>query len=324
MPNADLLVLNIGELVTFAGGEGPRIGRAMADLRIEKDAGIAVRQGRIAAVGPSSKIRKAFKCRKVADAGGRCVTPGLIDAHTHLVFAGSRAEEFERKIQGVHYMDLAAQGGGINATVRATRAASKAVLTAVAGTWIKRMLAYGTTTAEVKSGYGLTVKDELRILEIVRDLSRGGGMTLVPTFLGAHDTPPEYKGKRAEYVRLVIEEMIPKVAKKKLAKFCDVFCEVGVFSADESRRILEAAREAGMRPKLHAEEFKACGGADLAAEIGAISADHLASVTDRGIRMLKRAGVIATNGDEFEIVVQFEDGGDALAHEDAVLRHYNP
>ncbi|MHC4606540.1 MAG: imidazolonepropionase [Planctomycetota bacterium] len=293
MPAADLLVHDIGELVTLAGGTGPRCGKEMGELGIERDAAVAVRGGKIVAVGPGAKIRKEFRARRKLDAGGRCVTPGLVDSHTHLVFAGSRADEFEKKIEGVPYMDIAAAGGGINATVKTTRKASKAALAQVARTWIQRMAAYGTTTAEVKSGYGLTLKDEIKQLEVVRDLSRKGEIRLVPTFLGAHETPPEHKGKRAEYVRLVVDEMIPEVARRKLARFCDVFCEVGVFSADESRRVLAAAKELGMAPKLHAEEFKACGGAELAAEMGAVSADHLTAVTDRGIRLLRQAGVIA-------------------------------
>lgn len=293
MSSADHVVLNIGELVTCAGERRARTGKEMTELGIVKDAGVAIQKGRILGVGPSAAIQKEFKSRKVLDAGGRCATPGLVDAHTHLVFAGSRVDEFEMKIRGVSYLDIAKAGGGIVSTVRKTREASKADLAATARVWLRRMLAYGTTTAEVKSGYGLTTADEVKQLEVVRELAKREEVTLVPTFLGAHETPPELQGRRSEYVRVVVEEMIPEIGRRGLAKFCDVFCEVGVFSVEESRRILEAGKQAGMAPKVHAEEFKACGGAELAVEMGAASADHLVAVTDRGIRMLKGSGVVA-------------------------------
>ena len=293
MQEADLLVLNIGELATLAGEKRARKSREMSELSILKDAGVAMRRGKIIGVGPTETIRKDFKCRKTLDVGGRCVTPGLVDAHTHLIFAGSRAGEFEKNVAGVPYMDIARAGGGILSTVRQTRKAKKADLIATAKTWLDRMLEYGTTTAEVKSGYGLNVADEIKQLEVVKSLAAKSKVTLIPTFLGAHETPEEFEGRRGEYVRHVIEEQIPEVAKRGLAKFCDVFCEVGVFSADEAKRVLLAGKEAGLIPKLHADVFKACGGADVAAEVGAVSADHLSSITRRGVRVLRDAGVIA-------------------------------
>lgn len=293
MQEADLLVLNIGELATLAGEKRARKSREMSELSILKDAGVAIRRGKIIGVGPSATIHKDFKCRKTLDAGGRCVTPGLVDAHTHLIFAGSRAGEFEKKVAGVPYMEIARAGGGILSTVRQTRKATKADLIATAKTWLDRMLEYGTTTAEVKSGYGLNVEDEIKQLEVVKSLAAKSKVTLIPTFLGAHETPEEFEGRRGEYVRHVIDRQIPEVAKRGLAKFCDVFCEVGVFSADEARRVLLAGKEAGLIPKIHADEFKACGGADVAAEVGAVSADHLSAITRRGVRVLRDAGVIA-------------------------------
>jgi imidazolonepropionase len=255
----------------------------MSELSILDGGAVACAKGRILAVGPSAELRKAFSARKTIDARGQVVTPGLVDPHTHLVFAGSREAEFEMRGAGKTYLEIAQAGGGIHSTVERTRGASKEDLAKAARARLAEMLERGTTTVEAKSGYGLAVEDEMKQLEVARDLG------CVPTLLGAHEVP---RGReRAEYVREVAEVMVPRA--RGLARFCDVFCEPGVFSVDESRRILQAAKAAGMGVKLHAEEFRASGGAELAAELGATSADHLMAVTDRGIRSLRQAGTIA-------------------------------
>lgn len=280
---ADLLVVNAGSLVTMAGPRRARVGAELSDLAIVPQGAVAVRKGRILAVGETGAIRKAYSARKTIDARGALVTPGLVDPHTHLVFMGSREGEFEMRAAGKTYMEIAQAGGGIHATVERVRAASKEELVRAARPRVRAMLEHGTTTVEAKSGYGLTLEDELKSLEAIRELG------CVPTFLGAHEVP---RGRvRADYVREVVETMIPRV--RGLARHCDVFCEVGVFSTDDARRILQAAKGAGLSLKMHAEEFHASGGAELAAELGAVSADHLMAVTDRGIRALKRSGTVA-------------------------------
>ncbi len=280
---ADLLVANAGSLLTLAGPARPRAGRELSELAILPDGAVAVKAGKILAVGPSAELRRTYSAKKTLDARGAVVTPGLVDPHTHLVFAGNRAAEFELRAAGKTYEEIARDGGGIQASVESLRAASKAELLKLARSRVRLMLEHGTTTVEAKSGYGLTLEDEMKSIEVARDAG------CVPTFLGAHETPAGRD--RAGYVREVIDAMIPRAA--TLAKFCDVFCEPEVFSVDDARAILEAARRAGMGLKLHAEEFRASGGAELAADLGAVSADHLMAVTDRGIRALKRAGTIA-------------------------------
>ncbi len=287
----DLLLVRAGELVTLKGGAHPRIGGEMSELSILPDGAVAVRKGRIVDVGPTREIAKAYRGRETLDAKGALVTPGLVDAHTHLVFAGTREREFEMRIRGASYMEIAQAGGGILSTVDKVRAASKEDLIRETRPRLRRMLEYGTTTAEVKSGYGLTTADEVKMLEAVRDLAKREPVDLVPTFLGAHEVPREFRGKRDEYVHLVCREMIPAVA--GLARFCDVFCEPGVFTEDESRRILETGKAHGLTPKVHAEEFLESGGAELAADVGAASADHLMAISEYGIRALRGSGTVA-------------------------------
>lgn len=280
---ADLLVVNAGSLVTMAGSARPRVGAELSSPAIVGGGAVAVRKGRILAVGATGDLRKAYAAKRTVDAKGALVTPGLVDPHTHLVFMGSREGEFEMRAAGKTYMEIAQAGGGIHATVERVRAASKEDLIRAARPRLRAMLEHGTTTVEAKSGYGLTLEDEVKSLEAIRALG------CVPTFLGAHEVP---RGKaRADYVREVAQVMVPRV--RGLARHCDVFCEVGVFSTDDARRILQAAKAAGMSLKLHAEEFRASGGAELAAELGAVSADHLMAVTDRGIRSLRKAGTVA-------------------------------
>jgi imidazolonepropionase len=275
-------------------GERVKSGQAMRELDIIEDGTVLIDGDRIGWVGPSSQLPPAPADTTLLDVSGQVVLPGLVDSHTHLLFAGNRADEFELRLQGVSYQEIAARGGGINATVRATRAADRTILKELARRRLDRMLALGITTVEVKSGYGLTLADELKCLEAVAELDEEQACDLVPTFLGAHEVPPEFRQDRAGYERLVTKEMLPTVARNRLAEFCDVFCEQGVFSLAESERILKAARDQGLKLKLHADEFTPLGGAELAARLGATSADHLLRITDAGIEALQRSGTIAT------------------------------
>ena len=292
---ADLLVVNIGELLTLAGPPVPRRGADMRELSPVRGGALAALDGRIVAVGSESEIVSEVDAAgaSVVDAGGSVVTPGLVDPHTHAVFAVTREAEFAMRVEGRSYEDIAAAGGGIRSSVRAVRDADRETLLANGLSVLDRMLTYGTTTAEVKSGYGLSLESELKMLTVIEELAQRHAVDVVPTFMGAHEFPDEWRDDRAGYVTLVAEEMIPAVGERGLARFCDVFCEEGVFTVDESRRILEAGRTSGMEPKLHADELHASGGAELAAELGARSADHLVCVSDAGVDALARAGVAA-------------------------------
>ncbi|MFZ5854783.1 MAG: imidazolonepropionase [Chloroflexota bacterium] len=303
-----LLVVGAAQVVTMAGGL--RTGAAQgetATLEAEVAGGprspqapvVACWEERILGVGARDEIERALEAQgyplagfQRLDAGGGTVTPGLVDPHTHLLFAGSREGELLLRQQGAGYLEILAVGGGILATVAATRAASAEELAAHGRTWLDEMLTHGVTTVEAKSGYGLDLATELRLLEVAYQLGREGPLDVLPTFLGAHAVPPEYRSRphgTEAYVRAVIEEQLPGVAAQGRARFCDVFCEEGVFSPDQSRRILEAARALGMAPRLHADELAPSGGAELAAEIGALSADHLAAPSPAGVDALAEA-----------------------------------
>jgi len=256
----------------------------MADVGIIEDGAVAVQDGQILAVGPSAELLARYAARTTLDAAGKVVTPGFVDAHTHVVYAGDRVAEFEMRIKGATYMEIMAAGGGIVSTMRAVRAATAAQLAAETHARLDEMLALGTTTAEVKTGYGLSVKAELKLLRAIAQLHDDHPMTLIPTFLGAHAVPPEYQGRTDAYVDLVVNEMIPAAAswrasssfvREKTPFFCDVFCEAGVFDAAQSRRVLEAGRAHGMTPKIHADEFENLGGVALAVALRATSVDHL-------------------------------------------------
>ncbi|HAF70591.1 MAG: Imidazolonepropionase [Acetothermia bacterium 64_32] len=277
----DLLIQGIGQLVTPLG-KGPLSGSDQGRLQVLDDAYIVVREGRIAEVGQGSPPR--LPCPTM-DAQGRLVTPGLVDPHTHAVFAGTRVAEFLARTRGDRYT-----GGGILTTVAAVRAASEDELVELARPRLLRMLQEGTTTVEIKSGYGLTTEDELKMLRAIRRLSEALPLTVVPTFLGAHAFPGELP--REEYIELVVEEMLPQVAKEGLARFCDVFCDRGFFTVEEARLVLTRGREHGLSPKLHADELADVGAAGLAAELKAVSADHLLHVSDRGMEKLAEAGVV--------------------------------
>jgi imidazolonepropionase len=261
---------------------------------VVEDGAVIVQDDRIRWLGPSVDLPAIPAGAEILDVSGKVVVPGLVDSHTHLLFAGSRAAEFEQRLQGRTYQEIAERGGGINATVQAVRQASKDELKRLARERLKHFLSFGVTTVEVKSGYGLTLADEIKCLEAIRELNDEGPLELVSTFLGAHAVPPEYHDDRAGYVRLLVEEMLPEIARLGLAEFCDVFCETGVFSVAESTQILTRARELGLRLKLHADELSALGGAELAARLGATSADHLLCITDAGIDALAQSGTIAT------------------------------
>jgi imidazolonepropionase len=288
---ADFLVTGAGEIVTLEPGvgEGP--------LGVVRDGALAASAGRIAWIGPAGEAGRRLALRRGAtriDAGGRVVLPGFVDSHTHLLFAGSREDEFARRLAGATYQELAAAGGGILATVRATRRASVEELVALGRRRLDLVLRHGTTTVEVKSGYGLTTSDELKMLDAIRRLRLSHPVRVRATFCGAHEVPPEFRGRPDAYVDLVVDGMLPEVARRRLAHYVDVFCEQGVFSVEQARRILRAGQALGLGAKLHADEFVATGGAALAAEIRALSADHLLAAPIEGIRAMAAAGVTAT------------------------------
>jgi imidazolonepropionase len=255
---------------------------------------LVARDGEIARIGFATEKSDVSPEAEVIDASGKIVLPGFVDSHTHLIYAGSRENEFEQRLQGMTYQEIAAHGGGINATVRCVREASKEQLKTLARQRLDRMLRLGVTTVEVKSGYGLTTADEIKCLEVIAELNAEGPLELIPTFLGAHAVPPEYRSNRDGYLRLLIDEMLPEIARCDLARFCDVFCETGVFDLQESERILARARDLGFQLKLHADELTPLGGAELAARLGATSADHLLCITDAGIDALAASGTVAT------------------------------
>lgn len=289
----ELAVVNAAQLVTLRGPARPRIGPEMRDLGIISNGAMLVREGRIVAVGERSEIEHmAAPDAACIDAGGRIVLPGFVDAHTHPVFAGNRAGEFEQRIGGATYAEIAAKGGGIRSTVRRTREASAADLAGAARRYRSWFLRGGTTTIEAKSGYGLSLDSELKILRVIHDLDAEGSLRYIPTFLGAHETPDEFRGRRESYVDLLIHEMLPSVASEKLAGFCDIFCEPNVFPATEARRFLHAAREMGFAIRMHADQFTPDEGAFLAAEVGAVTADHLEATGPAGLEALRSRNVI--------------------------------
>jgi imidazolonepropionase len=290
----DLLIVNADELVTLSGdNQKPRTGKQMREIGIIRDGGLAVKDGRIVAVGKTTDVTKAFKAENVISANGKIVLPGFVDPHTHLVFAGSQEDEFQMHVEGASPMDILKAGGGTLRTVRETRKASFEKLVDYGTRTLDVMLEHGTTTVEAKSGYGLTTKDELKILEVVQRLNQLHSVDIVPTFLGASAIPPEFFNNPQGYVSLIIEEMIPKVTEKGLAEFCDVSCGKGVFSLEQARRILTAGKNSGLRPKVHADEKSLLGGAELAAGIGAVSADHMLFSSDEGIKAMADKGVVA-------------------------------
>jgi imidazolonepropionase len=285
-------IVNIGQLVTLAGSPRPRVGAELSDFAIIEDAAMLIEDGRVVATGKYADLKSRISAdARIVDANQNCVTPGFVDAHTHLVFAGNRAAEFEQRIAGATYQQIAASGGGILRTVALTRGASEDDLFTAARRHRDWMLRSGTTTLEAKSGYGLDRDTELKMLRVLRRLSEEGPARIVPTLLAAHTVPPEYKDRRADYIRFLTDELIPEVAAARLAQYCDAFCDDHAFTVDEARTVLTAARKNGLRLRIHAEQFRPGAGADLAAELGAATADHLETATDETLQHLCAVGV---------------------------------
>lgn len=296
MLTADLLIRHARTLYTCAGPV-PRGGPSQGDAGAVADGAVASLAGTIVFAGDTAtcdRVVRPAPGARVVDASGHTVVPGFVDAHTHVLFAGDRRDELRRRLAGATYTQIAAEGGGILATVRATRAATEATLVAETRARLDAMLRLGTTTCEVKSGYGLSVEAELKMLRAVRRLDETHPIDLVPTLLGAHEVPPEYRGDRQAYVDLVIDRLIPAVAAERLAAWCDVFCETGVFSPEESAAILRAGLRHGLGARVHADELGPSGGSLVAASVGARSADHLVHVPPEGVRALAAAGTVAT------------------------------
>lgn len=296
MISADLVVQGCRRLVTCRGPI-PKRKRALHDVGAVDKAWIASSKGRIVFIGKEGDFKAKVRPERSAvriDATGMIGLPGFVDSHTHLPFAGNRVEEFRLRLQGLTYQQLAKRGMGIQTTVKATRRASQKDLLSLCLARLDRMMRHGATTVEAKSGYGLNLRDEIKQLVVLQEAAHQHPVEIVPTFMGAHDIPPEYKTHKSAYIDLLINKIIPEVRRRNLADFFDVFCEKGVFSVAETRRLAEAARNAGFKIRIHAEEFSALGGAELAAEVRAASADHLISITEKGIRALSRSETAAT------------------------------
>jgi imidazolonepropionase len=300
MPRKPLLIAHCRQLLTLRGSRpeasGPRRGRALGELGLIRDGAVLIAGGRIEAIGPTRRVERHRLARRAEKVNARdyIVLPGFVDSHSHLIFPASRAGEYEQRIAGVSYEEIARRGGGILSTVRSLRRATGSQLAPQARRWLAQFAAHGTTTLECKSGYGLDLKSEIKILEVIRRLSREGPVELVATFLGAHVVPPEYKRRPDRYVELLIRRMIPTVASRNLAEFCDVFCDRGAFTPAQARLILTSARVCGMDPRLHAEQLARTGGARLAAELHAVSADHLELISRADIKRLAASPTICT------------------------------
>ena len=298
--NGSMLIKNVEQLVTCSGFSAKK-GKEMSDLHIIEDGAVIIKEGVIEAVGQTGDIEKQFKKSgadhsdfDIIDARGKAVLPGFVDSHTHLVFGGYRAEEFSWRLRGDSYMEIMQRGGGIVNTVTATRQASAEELLQSGIKRLNSMLSFGVTTVEGKSGYGLDRETEIKQLEVMARLNQIHYLDVVPTFLGAHAVPQEYKSKQEAFIDFMATDVLPRVADQNLAEFCDIFCEKSVFSVEQSRRLLTRAKELGLKLKLHADEIVQLGGAELAAELGAVSADHLLQASDPGIKDMAAAGVVAT------------------------------
>src|SRR5688500_7149269 len=293
----ELLFVNASQVVTCAGPGRARRGVEMADAQVRRDVAVLVIGETIAAVAPPDELERAHPDAQRIDCGGGVLTPGLVDSHTHAVFGRPRFEEQELRAAGVAYMELARRGGGIHSSVRDVRARDLGELAALAEPRLRRLASYGTTTVEVKSGYGLTVDDEIKLLRAIALVSKRVPMRIVPTWLGAHEIPVDFRERDdggASYVKLLVHEMLPAVTADRLARFADVFCEPGVFTTAQAREILLASKRAGLGLKLHADELEPSGGAELAAEVAAASADHLAAISEAGVNALASSQTVAT------------------------------
>jgi imidazolonepropionase len=296
MTSADLIVENCRQLLT-CGGQIPKRKNALQEVGLLEKAWIASHKGKIVFVGREKDFKTEVRDKDSAfriDASGLVGLPGFVDSHTHLPFAGNRVEEFRLRLKGATYQQLAKKGMGIQTTVKATRKATKNELLRLCLSRLDQMLLHGATTVEAKSGYGLNLKDELKQLEVLREAQKIHPVDIVPTFMGAHEVPQEYRGRKKAYINLLIQKVIPEVKRRKLAESFDIFCEEGVYSVDETKRLVDKAKQAGFKIRIHADEFSPLGGAELAAEAGAASADHLISITEEGIRALARSKTAAT------------------------------
>ena len=291
----DLLIINAKELLTLAGSNSPRTGSEMNELGIINSGAIAVKEGRIISVGSTEELTKKYDDpSKIIDASDKVVMPGFVDPHTHPVFKQTRENEFEMRIQGKSYVEISQNGGGIRSSIAGVRETSEDELYKLAEKRINKMISNGTTTLEAKSGYGLSTESEIKMLKVIKKLGEYLPIDIIPTFLGAHEFPIEYKNDKEKYIDILINEMLPKVRELDLAEYCDIFTEDHVYNIEQSRRILNRAKELGFKIRMHADEIKPIGGAELAGEVGAVSADHLGAASDEGIKAMRENGIIAT------------------------------
>ncbi len=292
--NVDLLIINAKELLTLTGSNKPRAGKEMNQLGIIKDGAIAVKDDTIIAVGSTKDILSKYEnAANIIDAANKVVMPGFVDPHTHPVFKNTRENEFEMRIQGKSYVEISQSGGGIRSSINGVRETSEEELFKLAKKRINKIISNGTTTLEAKSGYGLSTESEIKMLKVIKKLDEDLPIDIIPTFLGAHEFPTEYKNDKETYIEILLNEMIPKVKEMNLAEYCDIFTEDHVYNIEQSRRILNRAKELGLKIRMHADEIKPIGGAELAGEVGAVSADHLGAASDEGIRAMRDNGVIA-------------------------------
>lgn len=294
MQIVDKIIINANQLITVAGGHKARVGREMSNLGIITNGALAIKDGIIVAVDTTDNILDNFSPTQIIDAMDKVVMPGFVDPHTHPIFVHTRENEFEMRIEGKGYVEISLAGGGINSTISSTKDAEEEELYRLAQERIKKMISCGTTTIEAKSGYGLDTKAELKQLRVINKLKNDEKIDIIPTFMGAHEFPFEYKENHQGYIDILTKEMIPEVATSGLAEYCDIFTEDHVYSIAESRKVLQCAKEHGLKLKMHADEIVPIGGAELAAELGCTSADHLGAASDKGIKALAKKGVIAT------------------------------
>ena len=290
----DMIIYNAKELLTLKGKNQPRSGKEMDEVSIIKNGAIAIKDGKIVAVGETSKILEKYDSNQKIDASEKVVMPGFVDPHTHPVFVNTRENEFEMRIKGKSYVEISQSGGGIGSSIQSVREATEDKLFALSKKRIQRIVSNGTTTLEAKSGYGLSTESEIKMLKVIKRLSEEFPIDIVPTFLGAHEFPTEYKDDHDKYIQILKEEMLSEVRRQNLAEYCDIFTEKHVYSIEQSRDILKTAKKLGFKIRLHADEIEPIGGAELAAEVGAVSADHLGATSDEGIKAMRNAGVIAT------------------------------
>jgi imidazolonepropionase len=291
---ADLLIINAKELLTLAGPQRARCGKEMDDLGIIENGAVAVKDGVIIEIGTAAEITEKYTADETIDASGKVVMPSFVDPHTHVVFVNTREKEFEMRIQGKTYVEISKAGGGIRSSIQSVRDASEDELYDLAVRRIKNMIACGTTTLESKSGYGLTTESEMKMLRVIKRLQQDLPLDIVSTFMGAHEFPTEYKDNREEYIRILKEEMMPAVKAENLAEYCDIFTEDHVYNIEQSREIMQHAKDLGFKLRFHADEIEPIGGAELAGELQAVSADHLGAVSPAGIKAMKHGGTIAT------------------------------